>query len=159
MKPSWVCVVVSQNVTVRGVEYAMNSPCFGRAMHERWRLSGTGHSETVDPVDDSIFLILLSDATKRWLLNQRRPVLYNGFTFALTIKSKRPSLLSQSRTECELAVAIRSPCGEYLAALTPLPYPWSSVCSRFRDAMSQIVAVPLYDAETSRVESGEKSTP
>jgi hypothetical protein len=74
MRPSWVCVAVSHNVTVRCVEYTMNFPCFGRTIHETLLLSGTGHSETVDPVDASICLILLSDMTKRWLLNQRRPV-------------------------------------------------------------------------------------
>jgi hypothetical protein len=52
---------------------------------------------------------------------------------------------------------MRSPCGEYLAACTISP--WSSVCTRLRVAMSQMEAVRLSDAETSRVESGEKSTP
>jgi hypothetical protein len=59
MRPSSVCVTVCQNVTVRRVEYAMNSPCFGRATHEVAVLSGTGHSETKDPVDASNSLILL----------------------------------------------------------------------------------------------------
>ena len=156
MRPSWVCVAVSQNVTVRSVEYAMNFPCFGRAMHECAMLSGTGHSETADPVDASICLIL-SDMTKRWSLNQRRLVLNHGVTVMLISTSKLPSLLSQSRTESGVAVAIRSPRGEYLAALTESP--WPSVCTRLRVVMSQMEAVQLYDAETSRVESGEKSTP
>ena len=34
MRPHWVRVVVSQNVMVRFVEYAMNSLCFGKATHE-----------------------------------------------------------------------------------------------------------------------------
>jgi hypothetical protein len=58
----------------------MNLPCFGRTMHEKLLLSGTGHSETADPVDASNCLILLSDRRKRWLLNQRRPVLFRGAT-------------------------------------------------------------------------------
>ena len=154
MKPSWMCVAVSQNVTVRSVEYAIDSPCFGRAMHEKWMLSGTGHSKTADPVDASIRLILRSDTTKRSLSNQRRPVLNHGVTFPGMSTSKRPSLLSYIRTESGVAVAIRSPCGEYLTADTQSP--WSSVCTRWRVAMSQMEAV---HAETSRVELGEKSTP
>ena len=67
-------VEVFQNVTVLFVEYAMNSPCFGMEMHESVVL-GTGHSETVDPVDASNFLIVWSDTTKRWLLDQTRPLL------------------------------------------------------------------------------------
>ena len=157
MRPSWACVAEPQNVTVRCVEYATNSPCFGRVMHEKRLLSGTGHSETVDPDDVSICLILLSDTAKRWSLNQRRPVLYHGVTATGMSTSKRPSLLSQTRTEWRVAVAIRSPCGEYLAALTKSA--WSSVRTRWRVAMSQMEAVLLCDAETSRVELGEKSTP
>ena len=75
MRPSWVCVAVSQNVMVRGVEYAMNVACFGREMHEEWWLSETGHSETADPVDASNCVTFLSDRTKKWLSSQRRPVL------------------------------------------------------------------------------------
>ena len=157
MRPSWVCVAVSQNVTVRCVEYAMNFPCFGRAMHENPLLSGTGHSEATDPVDASSCLILLPDRAKRLLPNQRRPLLNHGVTVTLmsTSNLKRPSLLSQTRTELPVAVAIRPPCGEYLAAL--IWSPWRNVCTRLRVAMSQM-DVLLFDAETSRVESGEKST-
>ena len=157
MRPSWLCVAVSQNVTVRCDECAMNSPCFGRAMHEESMLSGTGHSETADPVDASNCLILLLDMTRRWVLNQRRPVLSRGVTVTLMCLSKWPSLLSQTRTESWVAVAIRSPCGEYLAALTESQ--WSSACTRSRVAMSQMEAVSLNNAVTSRVESGEKSSP
>ena len=166
MRPSRVRVAVSQNATVRRVEYAMNFPCFGRAMHERLVVSETGHSETASPVEDSNCLIALSDTTKRLLLNQRRPVLYHGFTVTSMSMSKQPSLLSQTRTKSRVAVAIRSPCGEYLAAIThftwwcdPTEFPWWSVCTRSRVSMSQMVAVSLSDAETRRVESGEKSTP
>ena len=42
-----MCVVVSQNVTMRFEEYAMNFPCFGRAMHEYRSSFGTGHSDTI----------------------------------------------------------------------------------------------------------------
>ena len=101
MRPSWAYVDVSQNVTVSFVEYAMNFPCCGRAMHER----GTGHSETVDPVDASNCLIVLPDTTKKWLFSQRRPVLYAGVTSTGMSTSKRP-LLSQTRTESWVAVAI-----------------------------------------------------
>ena len=73
-----MCVDVSQNVTISFVEYAMNSPCCGRAMDEELLVSGTSHFETVDPVDDSNCLIVLPDTTKRWLFDQRRPVLYHG---------------------------------------------------------------------------------
>ena len=156
MRPSWVCVAVSQNVTVRCVEYAMNPPCFGRTMHGMGVPSGTGHSETADPVDASNCLILLLDMTRRWLLNQRRPVLYHGVTITLMCLSKRPSLLSQTRTESSVAVAIRSPCGEYLAAHTHSV--WPSACTRLPVAMSKMEAVTS-DTKTSRVESGEKSTP
>ena len=157
MRPSWLCVAVSQNATVRCVEYAMNPPRFGRTMHEERVLPGTGHSETDDSVDASNCLIVLSDMTRRWLLNQRRPGLSRGVTVTLMCLSKRPSLLSQTRTELRVAFAILSPCGEYLAANTQLP--WSSVCTRWPVAMSQMEAFPESDAETSRVESGEKSTP
>jgi hypothetical protein len=157
MRPSWVCVAMFHNMTVRRVEHAMNLACFGRTMHESLLVSGTNHSETVDPVDVSICFILLSDTTKRWLIDQRRLVLNNGVTVALMSTSKRPSLLSQTRTDLPVAVAMRLPCGEYLAARTELP--WASVRTRLRVAMSQMVAILLSDAETSRVESGEKSTP
>ena len=145
MRPTWVCVDVSQNVTVSFAEYAMNFPCRGiRAMQEVLLVSGTSHSETVVPVDASNCLILLADMTKRWLLNQGRgPVLNNGDTCTGIFKSKRPSLLSQTRTNLSLpAVAIRSPCGEYFAAITQAPnsYQWS-VRTRSRVAMSQMAAV------------------
>ena len=68
-----MCVDVSQNVIVRFAEYAMYSPCVGMAMHDM--LLASGDSQIVDPVDALICLILLSDMTKRSLLNQRRPVL------------------------------------------------------------------------------------
>ena len=112
-----MCVDVSQNVTISFVEYAMNSPCCGRAMDEELLVSGTSHFETVDPVDDSNCLIVLSDTTKRWLLDQRRPVLYHGISVTRMSANKRPSLLSQTRTQA-VAGAIRSPCGEYFAAIT-----------------------------------------
>ena len=54
-------------------------------------------------------------------------------------------------------MAIRSPCGEYLAATTPWWW-WSGPITCLRAAKSQIEAVQLLDAVTSRVESGEKST-
>ena len=76
MRTSWVCVEVFPNVTVSSVEDAMNSAYFGRAMHEKPLVLGTGHSETVDPVDGSNSLIALSDTTKRWSLAQRRPLLW-----------------------------------------------------------------------------------
>ena len=156
MRPSWVCVNVSQNVTVSFVEYAMNSPCFGRAMQEKRLALGTGHSETVDPVDAPNCLIVLSDTTKRWLLDQRRPALHCVVTCNGMCTSKRPPT-SQTRTESQVEVAIRSPRGEYFAALTISS--WSSVRTFLRVATSQTVAVRLCDAVTSRVESGEKSTP
>ena len=126
MRPSWACVDMSQKVTVFFAEYAMNPPCFGRAMHESLLLLGTGHSETVDPVDASNCLILLSDMTKRWLLNQRIPVFSHVLTGMFT--SRLPLLLSQTRMESGVAVAMRSPCGEYLAAVTQSP--WRSFCTR-----------------------------
>ena len=136
----------------------MNSPCCDRAMHEVLLVSGTSHFETVDPVEASNCLIVLPDTTKRWLLNQGRPVLNDGVTFTGMSTSKRPSLLSQTRTDgSKVAVAIRSPCGEYFAAITQSW--WSSVSARSRAAMSQTLAVRFFDAVTNRVESGEKSTP
>ena len=125
-------------------------------MHERLVLSGTGHSETANPVDASNCLMVLPDMTKRWLLNQRRPVPNNGVTFTGRLMSKLPLSLSQSRTKFLVAVTIRSPCGEYLAAL--ITSPCSSICTFLRVAMSQMEAVPLLDAETRRDESSEKST-
>ena len=157
MRPTRVCVEVSQKVTVSFVEYTINSPCCGRAMHEELLVSGTDHSETVDPADASNCLIVLSDTTKRWSLDQRRPVLNNGATFTGMSTSERPSLLFQTRTDSRMAVAIRSPCGEYFAAITQLP--WSSVSTFLRVARSRTVAVPFFEAVRSRVESGEKSTP
>lgn len=69
--------------------------------------------------------------------------------------TKRPSLLSKTRT---VAAAIRSPCGEYFAAVTQ-PSWCGRQTTRLRVAMSQTAAVVLQkDATTSRVESGEKST-
>ena len=65
MRPSCLCVDVSQNVTARFVEYAMNSPCCDKAIHEKRLPSETGHSETDDPVDAPMCLMLLSDKTKR----------------------------------------------------------------------------------------------
>ena len=152
MRPSWACVDVSQNVTVSFVEYAMNFPCCGRAMHER----GTGHSETVEPVDASTCLIVLPDTTKRWLFNQRRPVLRNGVTFTGMCTSKWPLLLSQTRTESLVAVAIRSPCGEYFATVVPC----LSVSTFLRVRTSQMEGPMRWSffPTTSRVESGEKST-
>ena len=73
MRPSCVCVAMFQNVTVQFVEYAMNSPCFGWAMHENLLLSGADHSEIADPVDASICLLLLSDTTNRWHLQLGTP--------------------------------------------------------------------------------------
>ena len=144
MRPSWACVDVSQNVMVCFAECTMNFPCLGRAMRGSTNVKnglGTGHSETADPVDASNCLIVLSDTTRSWSLSQRRPVLNHGVT--VMCPSKRPLLLSQTRTESGVAVAIRSPCGEYLAAVTQPP--WRSVCTRLRVAMSQTEAV-LSDA-------------
>ena len=64
MQRSWLYVEVSQKVVVSQVEYAMNFPCCGRAMHETELLSGTDHFETIDPIDASICSILLVDMTK-----------------------------------------------------------------------------------------------
>ena len=94
MRPSCVRVDASQNVTVLPAECAINSPCVGRAMHENSLLSGTSHSETDDPVDASMCLILLLDTMKRCAFDQRRPVLYDGVTLTVMFKSKQPSLLS-----------------------------------------------------------------
>ena len=91
MRPSGECVDVSQKVTVRFVEYAMYAPCFGRVMHESSLLSGTGHSESADPEDASNRLILPSDNTKRWSLNQVRPLFRQGVTATLMSTSTRPS--------------------------------------------------------------------
>ena len=66
-------VDVSEKVIERLVEHAINLPCVGIAMHESKSLLGTDHSETVEPVDASSCLIVLSDTTKMWLLNHRRP--------------------------------------------------------------------------------------
>ena len=65
MRASWACVDVSHNVTISFVEYAINFPCCGRAMHEWRSLLGTGHSETVEPVDASNCFIALPETTKR----------------------------------------------------------------------------------------------
>ena len=46
-------------------------------------------------------------------------MLNHGVTSTGMCTSKRPSLLSQTRTESRVAVAIRSPCGEYFATLVP----------------------------------------
>jgi len=64
-----MCVTVSQNVTVRPADNAMNPPCFGMAMRRNPPVSGIGHSVTPDPVDGSNFFILPSDTTRRWSLN------------------------------------------------------------------------------------------
>ena len=64
------------------VEYAINSPGFGRAMDKVLLVPGTSsHLETAEPVDASNCFIALSDMTKRWLLDQRRLVLNSGVTF------------------------------------------------------------------------------
>jgi hypothetical protein len=65
-------------------------------MHELPSLLGTGHSETVDPVDASNCLIVLPDTTKRWLCSQKMQAWYNGAGFTGMFTSKRPSLLSQT---------------------------------------------------------------
>ena len=161
MRPSRACVDVSQNATVLLVEHAMVPPCCWRAIHEVSSVLGTDHSETVDPVDASNSLIVLSDTTKRWLSDHRRPLLNNGVTFTGISTSTRPSLLSQTRMDSRVAVAIRLPCSEYFAAITQPS--WSSVSTFLRAATSQMVAVYVCradasDACTSRVESGEKST-
>ena len=96
MRLSWVCVIVSQNVTVCFEAYAMNFLCFGRAMDECLSSFGTGHSETVDSVDALSCLILLLDMAKRWLSDQSRPVLKYGVAPTLMAMSKQPSLLSQT---------------------------------------------------------------
>ena len=113
----------------------------------------TDHSKMTDPVDALNSLILLSDATNRWLLDQKRPVLMVAVTGMCT--SNRPSLVSQTRTDSRVAVAIRSPCGEYLAAASVTLPLWSSVCTLLRVAGSQMEVGLLSDAETSRVESVE----
>ena len=148
-------VEVSQKVMLSFVEYAKNCPCCGRAICES-SSRGTDHSETVELVDASICLILLSLVrTKRRLLNQRSPC--NGLSSSFTSTSKRPSSLFQILRDHSLAVVIRPPCGEYFATLTH--WPWSSVRTFLCAAMSQIVAVSFQpSAETSRDESGEKST-
>ena len=71
--------------------------------------------------------------TSKRLLNQRRPVLCHGFTLTGMSRSKRPSLLSQTRTESN-----RSPRE---------PSRWSGPTTLSRVAMA------------SPIESGEKSTP
>ena len=158
MTASWVCVDASQNVIVRVVEYARNSPLCERMMHEYLSLL-VDHRETSDLVDRSNCLISSSDTTERWFLNQQRPVLDHGSTPAFMSMSKCqwPSLLSQTRTEEKVAVAIRSPSGEYFTALSEFECP--SVCTFLPSARSQTMAVLLTIAATSRVESGEKSTP
>ena len=114
MTPSWLRVNTSQIVTVWPVEYTIKFPCFGAAMHE---LESAGHSAEIVPVDASICwnIVLFSrhEKTKRWsLLCQRTLVAFTS----LMSRIKRPSLLSQILIECPLAVAIRLPCGEYVAA-------------------------------------------
>ena len=127
-------------------------------MHEELSVSETGHSETTDPKDVSNFLIVLSSTTRRWSLpNQRRPVLYSGVTVTFLSRSKQPLLLSQTRMERGVVVAIRSPSGEYFAPVSRSL--WRSVCTCFPSAISQTTADLFDDAEMSRVESGEKSTP
>ena len=65
MRPTRVCLDVSQNMTVSSVEYARNSPC-GREMHEVLLVSETsGYPETVEPADTSNCFIVLSDTTKK----------------------------------------------------------------------------------------------
>jgi len=47
-----MCVDVSRSVTVSPPEHAMNSLYLGsRATHESTPVPGSGHFETVDPVD------------------------------------------------------------------------------------------------------------
>ena len=133
MTPSWASVEVSQKVTVRFAEYAMNFPCCGRAMLEVALVSGTDHSETVEPVEASHSLIVLPDTRKRWSFSQRRPVLHDGVTFTGMCTSRWPSSLSQTRTEKGVAVAIRSPWGEYFATVVPC----SSVSTFLRVRTSQ----------------------
>ena len=58
MKPSWVCVDVSQKVTVSFEECARNSPWCERAKHESQMLLGAVHSEAGDPEDASNSLIV-----------------------------------------------------------------------------------------------------
>ena len=87
MTASWVCVDASQNVIVRVVEYARNSSLCERMIREYLSLL-VDHRETSDLVDRSNCLISSSDTTKRWLLNQQRPVLYHGSTPAFMSMSK-----------------------------------------------------------------------
>ena len=139
------------------IEYTMNYPCCGRAIHESW-LCGTGHSKMVtEPMDASICLILLSSVlTKRWLLNQSSPC--HGLTSTLISSSKHPSSLAQTQMDCLVAVVIWSPHGEYLA-VSPSGLPWLSVCTFLHAVMSQIMAtLSGSSVETSQVESGKKST-
>ena len=159
VRRSWLCVDASQKVVVRFAENAMYCWCFGRAMFEWSSVPGTSHSETFEPVDASNSMIFWSDATRRWSLDQRRLVLNSGVTVTLISTSKRPSLLSQTRTgpPAHLStVAMRSPRGEYFAAFTQ--FLWRRVCTCLAVARSQTMAVLLSVPATSRVESGEKST-
>ena len=156
-RPICKCDDVSQKVTKRPVEHAINLPCLGIAMHEWKSLFETGHSETVEPVDASNCLILLLDTTKMWLLDHRRPLLQRGITVTGLSTSNWPSLLSQTRTDpFRVPVAIRSPLGENLAVITQCLC-WS-VRIFWPLVASQIVAMQFEDPETSFVESGEKST-
>ena len=124
-------------------------------MHE-WKSLGTGHSETVKPVDGFTSLIALSDTRKMWLLTHWRPWLCQGVTVTGMSTSKWPLSRPHTRTDpLKVAVAIRSPSCEYLAAITNCW--WWSVCIFSPLATSQIVAVQFEDPETSSVESGEKS--
>ena len=122
----------------------MNSPCFGRAMHEKWSALGTSHSETVDPVDASNSLILLTDTTRWWLLDQRRPALRSEVTFtgiywdvheqaAIVAVPDSNEITSGCRNSVTMRRVFRC-------------IPWSNVC-----ATSKTVAVQLCDAMTSRV--------
>ena len=67
-------------------------------MHESELLLGTIHSETVDPLDVSSCLIVLPVTTKMWLLNHKRPALYEEVTVTGMSTSNWPKL-SHTRTD------------------------------------------------------------
>ena len=72
MRLSWVCVDVSQIVTVRPMEYGINSLCFDVAMCELW---SAGHSAEILPVGALICLNVglapQHEMTMRWSLPTR----------------------------------------------------------------------------------------
>ena len=124
MRLSWVCVDVSQIVTVRPIEYAINSLWFDVAMCELW---SAGHSAEILPVGALICLNVglapQHEMTMRWSLPHQRTLV--AFTSPMA-RIKRPLLLSQIRTDPSSSPAIRSPCSEYLAVFQVASQPQSS---------------------------------